>query len=382
VLAPRSGQVVDCSTVPVRPLVPDYAGPCLTNLVPSLLGPGGTADLPAWFPEPARGARQVVLFVLDGLGWDQLLERSALAPTLAGMSGGPIDAVAPTTTATSLTSIATGLTPGEHGVVGYRMAMHGEVLNVLRWSTPNGDARRRMVPDEVQPRRPFLGSSVPVVAKTEFVGSGFTMAHLAGVRHVGWRLPSSLAVEVGALLRDGERFVYAYYDGVDKVAHEYGLGRHYDAELRATDRLVSDMVDVLPPGAVLLVTADHGQVDVPATLPLASEVIQCTRLLSGEGRFRWLHARPGRETDLLDAATAAHGTQAWVVTLEQVLDGGWLGPRVTSAARSRLGDVAVVAHDPVSFDDPADTGAIVLRCRHGSLTAAEVRVPLLAAGGA
>jgi predicted AlkP superfamily pyrophosphatase or phosphodiesterase len=374
--------VVDWSTVPARPLVPDYAGACLTNLVPAILGPAGTAGLPDWFPEPAHGARQVVLFVLDGLGWEQLLERSALAPTLATMAGRPIDAVAPTTTATSLTSIATGLTPGEHGVVGYRMAMHGEVLNVLRWSTPAGDARRRIVPDEVQPRRPFLGSSVPVVAKTEFVGSGFTLAHLAGVRHVGWRLPSSLAVEVGALLREGERFVYAYYDGIDKVAHEYGLGRHYDAELQATDRLVADMAAVLPPGAVLLVTADHGQVDVPVTLPLAPEVVGFTRLLSGEGRFRWLHAAPGREAELLDAATTAHSGQGWVVPLEQVLDEGWLGPRVTSVARSRLGDVAVVARDPVSFDDPADTGAIVLRCRHGSLTAAEVRVPLLAAGGA
>ena len=103
--------------------------------------------------------------VLDGLGWDQLTERRALAPTLAAMEGGPIDAVAPTTTATSLTSITTGLTPGEHGVVGYRMAMHGDVLNVLRWNTQAGDARRRLVPTEVQPRRPFLGSSVPVVAK-------------------------------------------------------------------------------------------------------------------------------------------------------------------------------------------------------------------------
>jgi hypothetical protein len=260
--------------------------------------------------------------------------------------------------------------------------MHGEVLNVLRWSTPAGDARRRLVPEEVQPRRPFLGGSVPVVAKTEFVGSGFTLAHLAGVRHVGWRLPSSLAVEVGSLLREGEPFVYAYYDGIDKVAHEYGLGRHYDAELQATDRLVADMAAALPPGGALLVTADHGQVDVPVTLPLAPDVVKATRLLSGEGRFRWLHARPGREVELFDAATAAHGAQAWVVTLEQVLDEGWLGPRVTNAARSRLGDVAVLARDAVSFDDPADTGAIVLRCRHGSLTPAEVRVPLLAAGGA
>jgi hypothetical protein len=68
--------------------------------------------------------------------------------------------------------------------------------------------------------------------------------------------------------------------------------------------------------------------------------------------------------------------------VQQVLDEGWLGPWVSSAARGRLGDVAVLARDAVSYDDPADTGAIVLRCRHGSLTAAEVRVPLLASRGA
>jgi type I phosphodiesterase/nucleotide pyrophosphatase len=373
---------VDWAPVAPCPLVPDYAGACLSNLIPGLLGPGGTADLPSWFPLPAVGAEQVVLFVLDGLGWDQLIERAALAPVMSAMAGGPIDAVAPTTTATSLTSIATGLTPGEHGVVGYRMAMHGEVLNVLRWNTPAGDARRRIVPGEVQPVRPFLGSSVPVVAKTEFAGSGFTDAHLAGVRHVGWRLPSNLAVEVRRLLAAGEPFVYAYYDGVDKIAHEYGLGEHYDAELVATDRLVGDVAAVLPPGAVLLVTADHGQVDVPKTLPLAPAALALTRLLSGEGRFRWLHARPGGAADLLAAATDAHAGRAWVVPVERVLDEGWLGPRVTDRARSRLGDVAVVAQDAVSFDDPADTGAIVLRCRHGSLTPAEVKVPLLGARAA
>jgi hypothetical protein len=365
-----------------RPLVPDYAGACLTNLVPSLLGPGRTSDLPDWFPAPVRDAEQVVLFVLDGLGWDQLMARTDLAPTMSSMAGGPIDAVAPTTTATSLTSITTGLTPGEHGVVGYRMAMYGEVLNVLRWSTTGGDARRRLVPLEVQPRRPFLGSSVPVVAKTEFNGSGFTQAHLAGVRHVGWRLPSNLAVEVRHLLAAGEPFVYAYYDGIDKIAHEYGLGEHYDAEVTATDRLVADVAAVLPPGAALVVTADHGQVEVPETLPLSADVMSCTRLLSGEGRFRWLHARPGAEAALLAAATEAHSDRGWVVPVEQVLDEAWLGRWVSTAARGRLGDVAVLARDAVSYDDPADTGAIVLRCRHGSLTAAELRVPLLGSRGA
>jgi len=60
------------------------------------------------------------------------------------MTGGPISSVVPSTTATALTSIATGLPPGQHGVVGYRVAVNGEVLNILRWTTPNGDARHRI----------------------------------------------------------------------------------------------------------------------------------------------------------------------------------------------------------------------------------------------
>ena len=109
---------------------------------------------------------------------------------------------------------------------------------------------------------PFEGEAVTVVSRGEFVGTGFTQAHLAGAKLVGWRLASTLLVEVRAALAAGESFVYAYYDGIDRVAHEFGLDDHYDAELRAADRLVGDLLALLPPGAALVVTADHGQVDV------------------------------------------------------------------------------------------------------------------------
>ncbi|HEX9259621.1 MAG TPA: alkaline phosphatase family protein [Acidimicrobiales bacterium] len=362
------------------PDLPDYSGACLNNVVPALLGPAGTTSIPAWMPEPVRGARQLVLLVLDGLGWEQLGQRHALAPTLSAMAGGWVHTVVPSTTATALTSIAVGLTPGEHGVVGYRIDVHGEVLNVLRWSTPHGDARKRVPPAQLQPVPPFMGANIPVVTRAEFNGSGFSLAHLAGTRHVGYRASSTLVVEVRRLLTAGERFVYAYYDGIDKVAHEYGLGAHYDQELRSVDRLVADILSELPPGAVLLVTADHGQVDVGANIVVpASEVLALTDRQSGEGRFRWLHARSGAVADLAEAAAGAHGDQAWVVTLEQVRDEGWFGPRLTPQSRERLGDVALVARGAVSFDDPADTGPFELISRHGSLTAAEMRVPLLAA---
>ncbi len=359
------------------PVLPDYAGACLANLVPVLVEP---FDAPDWMPAVVQAARRVVLLVLDGVGWEQLSTRRHLTPTMAAMAGGPITTVLPTTTATALTSLTTGCAPGEHGLVGYRMHVHGEVLNVLRWCTASGDARQSIPPSKLQQHAPFLGHCPPVVTRTEFRRTGFTMAHLDRTRFTGYRLPSSLVTEVGRHCRAGEPFVYAYYEGVDKVSHEYGLGEHFDAELAAADRLVADVLGAVPAGTVVVVTADHGQVDVGARIaPVDDDVQAHVALQSGEGRFRWLHARPGRASALLDAATARHGHQAWVVSRDEVVEGGWLGPRVSAEAAARLGDVALVARADVAFVEPTDTGPYDLVGRHGSATAAELMVPLLAA---
>ncbi len=358
------------------PRLPDYAGPCISNVVPTLLE--APASWPAWFPVAAADADQVVVLVVDGLGWEQLESRRSLAPALSAMAGGAITAVAPSTTATALTSITTGLPPGEHGVVGYRMSLDGEVLNVLRWQIAGRDARASNPPEKVQLHEAFSGHRPPVVTRAEFRTTGFTTAHLDRTRLVGWRMPSTLVTEVDRLLAANEPFVYAYYEGIDKVAHEYGLGAHYDAELVAVDRMVADIQGCLPPGAVLVVIADHGQVDVGDNLITpAPEVMAHVRLQSGEGRFRWLHARPGHASSLLAAAADRHSGVAWVVGVDEVIDEGWFGPTVTDVARRRLGDVALVARDDVSFVDPADSGPFELVARHGSLTTAEMMVPLL-----
>jgi hypothetical protein len=361
------------------PTLPLYSGANVRGIVPALLAPRG-ATKPAWIPGPAKAAHQTVLLVLDGLGWEQLQARLTLAPNLAAMAGGPITTVAPSTTATALTSITTGLTPGEHGIVGYRMEMAGEVLNVLRWSTGHGDSRRHIEPVPTQPFAPFMGELVPVVSKAELESSAFTEAHLRGTTAAGWRAPSSIAVVVGDLLRRGERFVYAYYDGIDKIAHERGFGPFYDAELQFVDSLVGAVQAALPPGAALLVTADHGQVEIGDRLVTPhADVLRLCRQQSGEGRFRWLHARPGAQAELLAAATHHHSGQAWVHSREEVIAAGWFGPTVSPPIAGRYGDVALVPFEPISFHDPADSGPYPLVCRHGSLTSAEMLVPLLAA---
>ena len=330
-------------------------------------------------------AQQVVLLVLDGLGWLQLESRAHLTPTLGGLEGGPISSVAPTTTATALTSLALGLPPAAHGIVGYKFVVAGpsgasEVLNVLRWSTRSGDARQFLPPRGVQPRPAFDGVAVPVVTKADFSNSGFTQAHQQGAREVPWYVPSSIPRLVRRLLLNGEGLVYAYYDGVDRVAHATGFGELYDAELVFVDWLVGEILSAMPAGSVLAVVADHGQVDVGSRAALvAPEVAAESELFSGEARFRWLHSRPGEAADLLEVASSRYSQEAWVATREEIVESGVFGGVPGPDALGRLGDVALIPLGHDGYLDPHDSGDAKLVCRHGGLSPEEVLVPLLVA---
>ncbi len=185
-----------------------------------------------------------------------------------------------------------------------------------------------------------------------------------------------MALEIGSALDCGARFVHAYYDGLDKVAHLKGLGLYYEAELAYVDHLVGGILAALPSGTALVVTSDHGQVQVGNSLvAISPDALSMSTHISGEPRFVWLHARGGRAREVLDAARAAHSAHAWVCPVEQVIDERWLGP-VGAPARSRLGDVALVAREPVALVDPA-VPTPLLEARHGSMTSAEMFVPLL-----
>jgi len=359
----------------------------LPALVDGLAGRGWAE----WLPEELSGSTGVVVVVVDGLGWLQLRAEAAWAPVLAAAPGIPITSVVPSTTASALTSITTGAAPGVHGVVGYRIRM-GDlgVLNVLGWYTGSyaerRDASRLVLPEQLQPLEPFAAANgsglgaVPVVSRADLVGTPFSDAHLRGTRQLPWRQPSTIVFQVRRLLEAGSRFVYVYYEGVDKVAHEWGLGDAYRQELRFADRLVADLVDVLPAGFALVVTADHGQVEVPGEpIVIDADVAPLVEGSSGEGRFRWLHARPGAAAELERALSERFSGLAWVRSAEEVVDAGWLGPpgAVSKGALERLGDVALAAREAVAFFDPSDGGTTRLVTRHGSLSAAEMLVPLL-----
>jgi hypothetical protein len=354
---------------------PDHAGACVANLLPALLGP--PAERPTWVPTAVADARSVVVLVLDGLGW--LDVDPARTPTLAAMQGGPATTVAPSTTAVALTSLTTGVAPGEHGLTGYRMRVGDGVLNVLSWTVGRVTGPD---PARIQKVAPFGGRPVPVVTRAEFKSTGFTTAHLRGARFVGWRTMSTIVEHVRRLVAV-EPVVYAYYDGVDKVAHAHGLLDGFHAgELRDVDRFVGDLLDALGDDVAVVVTADHGQAHWgDAGWLEMGDLWGFVATSSGDCRFRQLHALPGATADLAAAAVDAFGDVAWVFTGEELCDDGWFGPVVSATVRKRVGDVVLAAREPVSFLDPTFPMERALVAGHGSLTAAEMLVPMVGARG-
>ena len=359
------------------PFLPVYEGPGVCGVVPALLG----ARDAAWLPAEAGAARAVVLLVIDGLGWNALVERRGSLTAFDACDGGPITTVVPSTTAAALTSITTGLAPSQHGLIGYRVRVDGHVLNALSWQT---DARPAPDPGVVQRRAPFRGRPVAVVTKHEFRGSGFTEAHLRGGEFHGWRTVSSLVGECRRLIVDGAPLVYAYYPGVDEVAHRYGLeDEFFDAEVRFADRLVGELVAGLPEDVAVVVTADHGQVHLgtDSWVELGEALDPFVETCSGDGRFRYLHARRGAAAELTAAAREVHGARAWVRSREELLDAGWLGPPPPPPVLRRIGDVVLAARGDAAFVDPTLPYETRLRSAHGSLTEAEMLVPLLGTRG-
>lgn len=376
-------------TAPDGVVAPDYAGGWLGAVVPALLAGDAPVGPPPWvtnarsrvLPPWVATARSRVLLLVDGLGW-QLYQRFAgRLPSLAGFTGSVITSVVPSTTATALPSLTTGRTPAEHGMLGDRMRVGGTVLSVLQWTVPDGAPPD---PTAVQPHAPFGGGPVAVVSGERFAGSGFTRAHLRGVAFDGYDATDGLVERVVARVRAGTPLVYAYVPDVDRTAHERGFDHDaFGAALTLADGIIAELHRRLPADVPLVVTSDHGhvtadprqRVDMAPLAPLVGAV-------AGSPRLRYLHARPGAARDLLAAATELAAGRALVTDRAGLIASGWLGPRISPVVAGRLGDVIMAALDGATMVDASDGRAGDLVTMHGSVTPAEMLVPLLVARGA
>ena len=376
-------------------VLPAYGRSTLADVLPGVASALGVrvdrAGLP---PDPLgltatlAGARRVAVLLVDGLGATLLRDHAHLAPTLAALAtpAGDLDAPCPSTTPVSLTTLGTGVPPGAHGVLGFVTAVPGEdrLLNHVAWRD-DPDPRDWQPRPTVFEQAAAAGLPVTAVAPYAYAGSGLSTAAYRGAGYSGTVSAGDLAaVLLRSLATAPTGLVYGYTPELDLTGHVRGIDSDsWRMQLGLVDRLVEQVVDGLPDDAALLVTADHGMLDVGAHTRVDVDeepaLLDGVALLAGEPRARYAHAVPGAAGDVLDAWRGVLGDRAWVTGRDEAIASGVFGD-VDAALAARIGDVVALARGSWAITaSDTEPGPSRLTAYHGSLTPAEVAIPLLLA---
>lgn len=330
-------------------------------------------------------APRYVVFLVDGLGLDLLREHADAAPFLASLHNvEDVVCGVPSTTVTSLTSLGTGLRAGQHGVVGYssRVPATGRRLNSLKWDQPVDPTVWQPFPTVLQ-RLQAAGISASAVNDAKFEGTGLTVCSQRGVPFHGINsVYERLDVVVDVIESSPASVAYAYESRLDHTGHGKGCtSTEWRDMLTTIDTELAELRDELPRDAVLIVTADHGMIDLPLDgrfdVDAVPRLLDDVTLLAGEARFRHVYTRPGSADDVAARWRAELGDRAVVRTQEGIED--WFGP-ITPEVRGRIGDVVVAAlGDFAVFSSREFAVELKMTGFHGSITEAELRVPVLVA---
>ncbi len=360
----------------------------LASAIESVQGLPNRLDLPA--------ADVAIVVLVDGLGASNLRARAGHARRLSARFGkrDVVRTVFPSTTAAGITTFATGLEPGTHGLVGYRVfdAAADRTVNVLSgWDVEGTD------PVAWQPHPTLFDAAVArgiravAVGPARYRSSGFTRAALRGAEYVGADSVESRFAAAGELAEaGGPAVVYVYVPELDMAAHAVGWeSDRWLGELERLDAAYGDLERRMPRGAGLLVTADHGVLDVAAHRHVLIDrdpaLVDGVRHVAGDPRCLYLTFEPGlgaaERAALVARWREAEESRAWVLTREEAIASGAFGP-VASVVESRIGDLVVAARSQVAYYDGRDPnpGPRAMVGQHGSATDDEVRVPLVRAG--
>lgn len=324
-------------------------------------------------------AQHVVICLVDGLGWHQLQDHRDRAPTLARLEARAIGTVFPSTTPTALASLGTGLLPGAHGLVGgsFWLPEASAVLAPLKWKAEPHPLAVQPEPTVFE-RAERHGVQVTTVAPAAYATSGLTRAALRGgayrpAEDVATRVREVMTATAG----NGPTLTYVYWAELDRVGHDAGIGSGpWLAALSRVDDLVRRLSDALPGQAALVVTSDHGMVNCDTRIDIEGEpdLIADIRCLAGEPRARHAYASAGRQAAVAERWRQRLAGQAQVLTRDQVIADGLIGPAEDWVAE-RIGDVVAIAHDDVALVSSVDRRVSSLRGQHGGLTEAEVAIP-------
>ncbi len=370
--------------------IPDYGGVELGAVLPASLAAIGAAHVVRGRDAEADrqrlgipDARHVCTVIVDGLGRRQLDARKGHARFLSGLGGLTATAGYPTTTAASLALFGTGQTSGQTGMTGYtvRNPRTGKLANLISWdgAEPAEDWQRQ---PSLLEQASLSGVHVTTLGKARFAGSGLTHAVLRGGQFVGAeRLADRIDVALGSMRTPGVS--YMYWGELDAAGHAYGWqSDEWVSALEDADRELARLARSMPKGTILVITADHGMVDVTGAprwdVGEVPELADGVTFVAGEPRA--LHLYADEPEAVVERWRTTLGKHAVVATREDAVAAGIFG-EVALEVSERIGDVIVAMTGRSTVVDsriqsPASMGLIGV---HGSLTPDEIYIPVLLA---
>jgi hypothetical protein len=381
-------------------VTPDYTGGGILNLMSSLvIAQGGSATeysaCSLLEDSHLDQARQVLLVVVDGLGWNYL-NRVGAGGHLHSLCVGSLSSVVPPTTAAAIPLFFTAAPPARHGFTGWFTWLRelGCVSAVLPYVTrhghlPLGDcAPGPLELSQCEPVTNRLPVACHVVSPRNIAHSVFNRGFSGDAEIHAYDDMTGFLGSVRDTLKSGKgrKYVYAYWPGLDNIAHVHGIGspnawQHLEQfdhsfgsllrELRGTDTAV-------------VVTADHGFVDVPKERVVHMddhpELADCLSLpLCGEPRIAYCYVKPGRSECFESYVSSELAEQMSLCVSQNLIDEGFFGPgpRHPQLAH-RVGDYTLLLKESYMIKDqlPGEHD-LELIGMHGGLSTDELHVPLV-----
>jgi type I phosphodiesterase/nucleotide pyrophosphatase len=336
--------------------------------------------------EDFSGTDHLVFLLIDGLG-DRLLSRLGPDSFLKTNQKRTLKAVYPSTTSVALTTLATGLPPAEHGSPGWWAYLPQENLSITPLPFQERFTRTPLELDYrvVWNREPWLAKSqvaTLAIQPKDFWNSTFSQ-YLRGF-HPGF--PYTAVEDCAAVVREHQSknedsFSLIYWPEFDSACHQFGCyAEETKAVMQRLDRAAEALAHSLCPRSTLVITADHGLIDIEPekrlTLEADSEIARCLVVPpTGEPRNPIFHLKPGRSSEFVERFGERFQEQFNLICPSELPI--LLGGELSATAQQRFGDFVGVATVPVvlHYLPSGSTMKPGFIGYHGGLTPGEMWIP-------
>lgn len=382
----------------VNILKPDYNGKSITNLMSSIIkGAGGKPlykELTYISGKDISKYKNVILLVIDGLGYNYLM-RKGNGSTMKENLRGRMTSVFPPTTASCVTTFATGVAPQQHGITGWFVYLKelGMITTVLRtqprirgcnFSDMDIDLNDIFTEKNISKK---IGVKTYTVIHEDIIDSDYNIINNKSSKMIGYRNLKGYFEGINkAMNYSGKKFVYAYWPDLDSHAHKNGMNsKKTHNHFKAIDKHVKKLARYIKgKNTLVIITADHGLIDTPKerTILLKNhpKLAEClTMHFSGEPRCAYCYVRPGKLKQFKTYFNKHLKKQFYLIRSEELFKKNFYGlytphPKLLD----RIGDYAIIAKENYTIRDALLGQKEKTHIgNHGGISADEMYVPLI-----